>query len=459
MRDLAAAYARRLGKSRLARSAAGVLALKITATLLGIVTGVTLARLMGATGLGAYTWSMAWVALLAFPAELGQDRLVVRETAVLVARGAWAELRGLLVWSNLVVLAAASLLALTLGGLVALTASPADQPLVGPLFLALVLVPLTALTKLRGGVLRGLRFVGLAETPENLARPGLFLLFVVAAVLAGLPLSPFRAIGLHVAAALLAFGLGVYMLRRRLPQQLRGVRPEFHGSRWLSAGIPLMFFGTMTVVQSQADILMLGALRGSADVGIFSVADRGAQLIGFAVVAANSALAPVVARLYEQRQLAELQQLVTRSGRAVALVVAGATLVMIAGGKWFLGLFGPEFVQGYVPLVVLSLAVMIGGFASSVAMLLVMTGHDRDVAVTSGAAALINVVLNLVLIPRYGPTGAAFSTLAGMTVMRWTALALLRRRTGLEGGAFPAFSRVLDRLIGWVVPRPRGSSS
>jgi ABC-type sugar transport system permease subunit len=68
-------------RSRLAREAFWTVVLKSANTLLGFVTTVLLARLLGAEGYGIYAYALALVSLLAMPAHAGLPNLVLRETA------------------------------------------------------------------------------------------------------------------------------------------------------------------------------------------------------------------------------------------------------------------------------------------------------------------------------------------------------------------------------------------
>ena len=157
--ERAAAEFQAIRKSRTASGAAGTFALKVASTGLGVVVGVVLTRTLGATGYGVYAWAMAWGTLLLVPSVLGLDRLLVRETAALGSRRAWAELRGLLLWANLTTLGLSVGLA-ALGCIGAWFAfGHADPPMFRTVVWSLLLLPLSALTKLRQGALQGFRQV------------------------------------------------------------------------------------------------------------------------------------------------------------------------------------------------------------------------------------------------------------------------------------------------------------
>src|SRR6266481_524489 len=103
---------RRILRSRFVRSTAGVLALKVGFVGFSFPLSVALARLLGAVEYGAYTYAFAWMVLLAVPAILGMDQLIVRDVAAYHLKSDWASLKTLLKKANQAVFTASSLLVL-----------------------------------------------------------------------------------------------------------------------------------------------------------------------------------------------------------------------------------------------------------------------------------------------------------------------------------------------------------
>ena len=103
------------------------------------------------------------------------------------------------------------------------------------------------------------------------------------------------------------------------------------------ARVSLMANQLLLNAMPQIDILMLGWLAGTGEVGVYHAASRGALLITLVFGAMNAAAAPTIARLWGGGHLAELQKLVTSCARttfSVAVLVGAAPLL---GAKAFLG--------------------------------------------------------------------------------------------------------------------------
>ena len=76
----------------------------------------------------------------------------------------------------------------------------------------------------------------------------------------------------------------------------------------------------------------------------------------------------------------------------------------VAAGK---AAFGAEYSAAYLPLVILSIGQLVNAGTGSVAYLLNMSGHEQDTMRVYFVAALVNAVLNFILVPKYGMFGAA----------------------------------------------------
>ena len=116
-----------------------------------------------------------------------------------------------------------------------------------------------------------------------------------------------------------------------------------------------------------------------------------------------------------------MRDVVSKAARTVFVVSLPISLFFIFFGYQLLLLFGPDFTQGKTALAILSggtlIACAVGRFAGTV---LVAAGHERYTSVVVGVAALLNVVLNAMLIPEWGMAGAATAT--SVSLIAWTAL-------------------------------------
>ena len=424
-------------RAYLVQGAAWSFALKIAATGLAFITSIILARTLGAGGYGTYAYALALVGLLGVPASLGLPQLVLRNVAAYQARSEWGLMRGLLRRANEAVLFT------SLGiGVIALLVSLVlrghfNPAILAAFLLALSMLPLGAVNALRAATLRGLGYVVLGQLPDSLIRPFSFLALVVATyLLLGNRFNSSWAVGMQVGAAAIALGFGILMLVRHIPQEMKDSPPVYDSRAWVRSALPFLFLGGMQLINSQTDIVMLGALRGAEVVGIYRAATRGAQLVVFILGAANMVLQPTIAKLYAVRDMQRLQRVATQSARVVLFVSVPIAIVLIVFGRWILLIFGQEFTNGATALAILSLGQLVNAAMGSVGLLLNMTGHDRDTAKGVGIAAVLNVALNAILIPLWGIEGAATATATSLIVWNIILLVRVRKKLGINPTAF-----------------------
>ena len=111
-------------------------------------------------------------------------------------------------------------------------------------------------------------------------------------------------------------------------------------------------------------------------------------------------------------------------------------------GDWLLfTVFGQGFVVGHMVLCVSSLGQLANAAMGSVVVLLNMTGHEKSVAKGLVFSASLNIVLNFVLIPRWGIEGAAIAT--SITLIFWNLLLakVVFEKIGITSWAFFAIRR------------------
>lgn len=411
---------------RLARLALGTAGLNAANALLALGVSVVLARALGPAGFGAYAFAVSAALLAAAACKLGLPQLALREAARYQLGERWGALRGLL---------RAGTLAAGAMGLGAFLAA-AGWVLAGGSELVLAAAALAGLLALNGiwsAALRGLQRVAAGQFTEQLLVTAL-LLAGAAGLLAAGRLTPLAVLAAHAAAAGAAFLAALLLVRRALAP----AAPEYgEAPAWRRAAVPFFAISGLQIVNTQADLFLVGALATSAEAGLYRVAVQGSHLVAFALFAVNAAVAPRISRLHAAGDHTGLQRLATWAARAVLLVALPTAGALIFFGAPILGwVFGDAYRAAYVPLALLCAGQLASCLLGSVALLLNMTGHERATATAFAWGAVLNVALNLLLIPRYGPAGAAAATSA--TLLLWNAMLCRQvwRLLGIQSMAF-----------------------
>jgi O-antigen/teichoic acid export membrane protein len=351
-------------------------------------------------------------------AKMGQDQAVARYVATYSEQKEWGLLRGVLQFSfysvSVVSLLCACLAALAIWMLT----GNGDEELRLTLWAAVFLIPVQALMVPCGGAQQGLHRIVKAQLPNLLIVPVSFLVFLAGAhLLEWVNLGPHVVVILQLSACCIGLVFSLHFLRQAIPDDVRKSDSVFKTKAWIQSAIPLIFMGSMYVLNSNADILMLGSMLGAEAAGIYKASTRGAELVVFSLMIINPALSPIVSRLHTAGNRVRLQRGITRTARIGLLLALPIAAFLMSFGEWFLSLFGPEFVQGHMALSILSAGQVINVAAGSVAVILVMTGNERIAALGVAVSTLVNISLNALLIPLWGIEGAALAT--AISIVLW----------------------------------------
>jgi O-antigen/teichoic acid export membrane protein len=177
----------------------------------------------------------------------------------------------------------------------------------------------------------------------------------------------------------------------------------------LRRALPLVASALLGLMIYNADFIFLRVMRGPAEVGYYAAAYT---LISFLInlgIAYSLSLLPTLTRLATEP---ENQRALYHT--ASAHVFAAALPVAIGGFLLAPGIialfFGADYAPGVMALQILVWSIPLSLVRDVPIIALMASGREDWVLRTSGAAAASNLVLNALLIPRYGVAGAALAT-------------------------------------------------
>lgn len=404
-----------LGRLLLAKGA-GNFGLNLASLVAGFVIALLLSRTLGSSGYGAYAFAIALGTFLSIPVLLGLPTLVVREVASDRVRAQWGLIRGIIRWSNRVVLQ----LSVVVCGLAAIVFAATGWPsgsLRVPAFIGLAFVPLTGVASLRTAAMQGFAHVVLGRVPETLVMP-----FLTIAAVAGLDLAlgdSFNAswaVSAALGALIVGVVVGIWLLRRSTPPEVRAARPEFAQRRWLVATLPIFVITGISTVNDQAGTLVLGAVSTPHEVGVFGVAYRIANLIPFLLLVAIPTLMPSIAELNASGETTRLQALMTRTARIVFYGSLPVAIVVLVAAGPLLELFGSDFSSGSTALRIMAAGQIVNVAVGVPGTILMMVHEAGRMTIGIGLGALANVGLTVALAPSLGATGAAVANCASVAL-------------------------------------------
>lgn len=405
-------------KSAIFKGSLGGFFIQFGNAVLGFLLGLVLARLLGADSYGHYVYIYAWISTLAIPTQLGLPNLLVRFVAKYQAKGQWQRMKGLLRWSNGTVFVLSLIM---IGGAYFISSgfiNFTSLERINTLYWGLLLLPIMALGALRGAALRGLRYVVLGRLPDKILRQAFLVSMALGYFYLFRSIYADKVMMLHVISAFIVFFIGAFWLWRKLPSEVFNSDAEYVSRKWISTAIPFLLTGGMFVLNNKVDILMVGWFRSSGEVGVYEITVKASSLVAFSLLAMNSVLAPYFSKFYTENKTKVIKKLAAW-GVFISLIVSLpiAVLFSLFGYEILNFFFGAQFATGYTTLILLCLGQLINVGAGPIGLLLNMTGYEQLVLKGVSVSTILNVMLNLFLIPNYGMEGAAIATI--ITFLIW----------------------------------------
>ncbi|CAI8349461.1 MAG: Uncharacterised protein [Flavobacterium sp. SCGC AAA160-P02] len=194
---------------------------------------------------------------------------------------------------------------------------------------------------------------------------------------------------------------------------------------------PLLLVSATTLLLSSVDIIMLGWLTDSKNVGLYTVATRLVLFIAFFLQITNSVLSPKIAALYANKKIEEVKSLVRQVTFWLIIIGLLATLFFLLFGEYILGFWGKTFTEAYYCLLILCFGQFINISTGCSGVILIMSGNEKIFSYISAIFLIVSIILNFVFIQLYGIIGAAIATsitIAGENILR---VIIVKRRTGI----------------------------
>lgn len=206
----------------------------------------------------------------------------------------------------------------------------------------------------------------------------------------------------------------------RLPKYIQ-LKPvgAYQVRRHIKPVLVLFAYVCATTIYTNLDSVMLGFMTTDADVGYYGVAVKIKNILVSIVTALGAVLLPRVSYYYEQGQLDAFWEMAAKAFRMVLLMALPLTVYFMVFAKssiFFLS--GDAYSQSVLPMILIMPTLICIGLTSVTGIqILIPTKRENMILYASVAGAVVNVILNGLLIPSMGAAGAAIGTLAAETVV------------------------------------------
>jgi O-antigen/teichoic acid export membrane protein len=391
-----------------ARGAAGAMA----ASVLALAFQAIVRHIVDIDTMGLFTVATTVVVLAQLPALFGLEAGAVRYVSLSAAEGDERGARG-------------SAQAALLAGLVLSTAGAVALYFLAPeicarfhkpeaahlLQLASLALPLLCTSRVCAACVLGFGLTGRSSTitaAQNVTR----LLVTVPLVLL---LADVTALGVGFAIAGLAGTVfAIWLLRSAAPRILEPARDRWALRSMIAFSWPQTLSQSLYLATLWTDTLVLAHYGTAHQVGIYGLVVALLAPVSQLTVSVSQAFTPRIAGTHargDSAGLAAMLQRVSYWNLAVALPILASMAVL---REPLLSLFGKGYEAGATPLVLLVIGQLVLNAAGPLTAVINLSGHPRVTLFDNALVFGANLVLCVILVPRYGMAGAATSTLIAL---------------------------------------------
>lgn len=180
---------------------------------------------------------------------------------------------------------------------------------------------------------------------------------------------------------------------------------------------PMAISSFYTYLLMTIDVFLLAQFFNLHYTAYYAIAMKVMSILSMVIVGVNINYAPKIAVNYENKDFESLNRNLKEAAKTIAFLNFAVGLVLLFGGKFFLSFFGERYTEALPAYNILIVTQMIVSLFGMVPMYMNMTGKQQTFHKIMGFAVLVNILSNVVLIPKFNMVGAAISYT--ITVLFW----------------------------------------
>lgn len=195
---------------------------------------------------------------------------------------------------------------------------------------------------------------------------------------------------------------------------------------------PIVFLSAVYTIFNWTDSVVIGYFMTAADVGIYNAAFTLIALFGIAPELFKQFFFPYIVMKYSQKNMPLIQELSQQVGKWIfALNLPLFLFMAVFPGAVLNILFGSEYLMATDVLRILALGGLLASFNTLLTNLLSMQEKSRLIMIDTLCISGLDLILNVLFVPRYGLYGAAASTTFSLALLGGVMLLQVRASTGI----------------------------
>jgi O-antigen/teichoic acid export membrane protein len=418
---------------------------------LAFVSYAIITRTLGAESYGLFVLATRIIDFVAVISTLGFVNTIIRYVSSYVGKGDYARAKGTILYSAGVLFFIAFFIAIILffaSNLISVNIfKRTDLP---PLLRILIIsIPFSVAGSALLSSLIGLKLIKQHVSILNVFSPLFYLAGLSITFLLG-----YRVLGLTLVLAMTSisiFFLALFVVRQKFLNKQTNVRPIFEKKKLWSFSWPLFLNQLFQKAVQFMPIFVMGLYLKNSDIGIYNISFRIALMVSILLSAFRLIFSPTISGLFAKQNtimISKLYKATTKWAFTFSLVVV--SVIALFGGT-LLGIFGGDFTQGLMVLLVISLGEMVSASCGLVGNLIVMSGRPKVAFINSFVSFIIVLLLCFMLIPAYGILGAAFSYALSVVLMNFVRVSEIYYFEKLQPFNISYLKPMISALIGFGI--------
>jgi len=387
-----------------------VLVGSITGKVLRFILHVILARVLGVASYGLYSLGQSINDISLYIVSLGDGKAIVRFGSVYSSRGDVQRLKGLIFGFLFISLGLSIILVIcffTFSGFIAhgIFKNPALEQVLKIFSMGLPFSIILITTAAIGFAFNKARYKVIIQDIGQTSVNTLLIIgiFFLKGGLKG-------AIFGYIASLLISSLFGIFLVIKNFPLLVARTPVVFEIRKIIGYSLPIVFIVSSYFLIFEIDRILLGFFLSVKEVGIYTIASSIAMniLVFSSIFVAN--FSPVITQLYHNNkimQLKKMYKLVSLWGVWLTFIPCICFIIFY---REIISLFGSGFESAKPVLIILSVVFLLESIAIQTRELLQMSGKQNIEVINSIFSIVLNILLNVALIPIFGIVGASIAT-------------------------------------------------
>jgi len=413
-------------KNFLIKNSLKVLLLRASGIVLMFLLSLFLTNSFSAEIVGQYDFVRSFLMILSGASLLGTNQAIIYYSGILTSKKSFGSIKSIYFKMNFLILIACAILYAPLLVI--------DKEVINQIFnkqgayelvsLSLQGLVFYSITMLNIDTIRALKHTLISEGFRNIFRYTPFFIFSIILYIID---SPEYLVLWFIYSFVVIFVISTavvyfFLFNKNFP---KSAAHNFSSTEILRASYPMALSAISYFLMQSTDVLFISAYDTFESVAYYSIAVKLATVTALALISVNIVIAPKIASIYNDKNFYQLKLILKKATRMNVVISLPIIIILLFFSEYVLSTFGSNYILAKNALWILLIAQFFNSITGPSALYLNMTGRQKKLNVILVISLLINIVLNIILVPDFGMLGAAISTTTSFVISKILASALV----------------------------------